>query len=152
MKIKMLRKRKNCGFLGPNNKQLIYLHFFVCLFVRSFVCTFVRTFICLYVCSFVCSFSMFVRLYCMINTSTRGKQHKKIALPHTRSVVRAHTAHTQRRLLTPLAHTKNCRTLARSVARAHTAHTRRSSHMPRIEQMQCQMLKLQQIWIKYLLY
>ena len=96
--------------LGPNNEQLTYLHFFVCSFARSFVRTFVR----LYVRSFVCSFSrsMFVRLYCMINTSTRGKQHKKIAFPHARSVARAHTAHTQRRLPTPLAHKKNCRTLA----------------------------------------
>ena len=101
--------------LGPNNEQLTYLHFFVRSFVRSFVCTFVRSFICTFVRLYVHSFSrsMFVRLYCMINTSTRGKQHKKIAFPHARSLgcVCAHGAHA-----TPLA----------------DAACRRRLHIPRI--------------------
>jgi hypothetical protein len=56
---------------------LTYLHFFARLCICALVCLLARSFFCLYV-------RLFVSLYCMSDTSTHGKQHKKIAILHTR--------------------------------------------------------------------
>ncbi len=140
--------------LGPNNEQLTYLHFFVRSFVGSFVRTFVRLFVCTFVHLFVhslilCSFVCIVWL-----TRPLAANNTKRLLYRTLARLRLRTRRTRNAACRRRLHIPRivARSLARLVARAHTAHTRRSSHMPRIEQMQCQMLKLQQIWIKYLLY